>query len=327
MRWYKITCAGDTWDATGDPNALNVEMDIPISPETIPKGGAFVRVWGIALQTLLGARKYNNQPIQVYGGMQKGLPLANPAEQGLLVQGTVFPALGNWVNTDMTLDFYIKGPFGAPTVHKAANVIHSWPAGQPLSTAVKQTLQTAFPGYTPVVNISPQLVRNFTDTGFYQSIGQWSSYLFRISKSIIKDANYQGVHVTAIGNKILVDDGTSPGGSGQVNFQDLIGQPIWTGVKTVQFKTVMRGDINIGDTVTLPPALATLTAAANPAINPSATNLISGQVKIQQMRHTGNFRQPDWPSWATTFDGIMLGASTPAATSGVPSTGRIAGPV
>src|SRR6202012_1802186 len=97
MRWYKIVLSGgQTWDATGDPNALNVKLDIPVAAENAPKAGAYVQIWGIPLSTLLNASQYNNQDISVYGGMQQGLPLANPNQQGLLCRGKILPALGNW---------------------------------------------------------------------------------------------------------------------------------------------------------------------------------------------------------------------------------------
>ena len=44
MRWYKIVLGnGMVWDATGDPNALNVEIDIPVQSVGLAGGGAFVR--------------------------------------------------------------------------------------------------------------------------------------------------------------------------------------------------------------------------------------------------------------------------------------------
>ena len=129
MRRYKVVVgsggSGMTWDATGDPNALNVELDLAVTFHNAPENGnsCFVRVWGIPLQTILTANQFNNMPILVYAGMQQGLPLANPSQQGLLIQGTVFPCLGNWRLTDMTLDFYIKvGADGAPNVPGAANL-------------------------------------------------------------------------------------------------------------------------------------------------------------------------------------------------------------
>ena len=308
MRWYKIEIGtGLVFDATGDPNALNVELNIPVSPQNVTSGG-MARVWGIDLKMLLNAKSYNNQTIKVYGGMQTGLPLANPAQQGLLVQGTVFPALGNWIGSDMTLDFFITAPTGRSSAKGNANVIHNWSANTPLSQAIKQTLSTAFPKFTPVINISQNLKLPYTDTGFYQTLEQYSRYIFEISKTINSAASYLGVHITLQGDKIIVDDGTVQTGAGVLNYTDLIGQPIWTGVKTVQFKTVMRGDLTVGQTVQMPPTLATLTQSANSAAAPStsASNLIQGSFKLQKMLHMGNFRQPDATAWCTTFDATQV---------------------
>ena len=302
MRWYKIVTPVQTWDATGDPNALNVELDIIQAQGHLPSSGSYARIWGIPLQLLLQAKKFNHLDINVYGGMQRGLPLANPAQQGLLCRGTIYPALGNWVNTDMTLDFYIPFAGGMVSVTGAANVIHNWPKGQPLANAIKQALQTAFPKMTPVINISSKLVLNYADTGFYQSFGQYATYVFNISKSIMNSTTYPGVWMWVKGDKIMVQDAPSQGGAKKIDFQDLIGQPIWTSPNTIQFKTVMRGDFDINDTATLPPAMATLTASSLPGVQGSASNIIQGSFVINRIRHTGNFRQPDWPSWCSTFD-------------------------
>jgi hypothetical protein len=305
MRWYKIQAAGLTFDATGDPNALNVEFDIPVTSLHVPSGKAFARVWGIDLKTLLNANSYNNQPITVYGGMQAGLPLANPGEAGLLVQGNIFPALGNWVGTDMTLDFYIGPPLGGNNPGRDANIVHNWPANTPLSGPLKQTLQTAFPKLQVLMNISPNLKLPHDDRGMYQTLGQYANYIQKISWSILgSQKNYRGVNIVMNRGNLVVTDGTQTAGGPQIAFQDLIGQPIWTGPQSIQFKTVMRGDIQINDKVKLPQTLATLTPAAGTAVGSSASNLLSGQFRITGIRHTGNFRQPDWPSWATTFDAL-----------------------
>jgi hypothetical protein len=325
MRWYKIIVGGNggqTWDATGDPNALNIECDIAVTYHNAPANGnsSFVRVWGISLQTILTANRFNNQPIQVFGGMQQGLPLANPNQQGLLVQGIVFPALGNWVGTDMTIDFYIKvDSKGSPTVGGAANLVHNQPAQQPMATAIQNALQTAFPSFTANVKISPNLVRPNDEHGFYQSLGQYATFLNQASHDIVKTAGYLGVQMSVQGNTINVFDGTQgQTGAKTVNPQDLVGQPIWTNVNTCQFKTVMRGDINVGDTIMLPQTLATLTTAAGTAVGSGNTNLIQGSFLIQNVHHVGNFRQPDWSSWCTIFDGVQPQGGASGSSSGTP---------
>ena len=183
----------------------------------------------------------------------------------------------------------------------------------------QSTLGTAFPKFTLVINISPSLVLAYNDTGFYQTIGQYADHLFSISKSIMNSPTYRGVQVAVQGSKIIVDDETQSSAAApvQINFQDLIGQPIWTGVNQIQFKTVMRGDIPLLTKVKMPNALTSLTPAGAPASvqNPNTNASIQGVFTVTQQRHTGNFRQPDWASWCTTFEAV-----TPLPSSG--SVGR-----
>ena len=312
MRYYKIVVGGQTYTSLvggqSDPGALNVEFDIPVSTMSAPLGSAFVRIWGVALQTLAQSNNLNNQSVMVYGGMSSGLPLANPAQQGLLVQGTAFPAFGNWEGTDMTLDIYVVAPFGSPTVPAAKNVIHNWQQGQPLSTAIRNTLATAFPDFTLNINISPSLVQSFTDTGFYQTLEQYGSYVRDISKSILGSKNYPGVLISSNGKTINVSDGTqSASGPKQIQFQDLVGQPTWIGPNTINIKTVMRGDLKILDQVKLPPSLATTTAASAPQFRTNSA--FQGTFQINTIRHLGNFRQPDARSWVTVMDLAVLNSA------------------
>ena len=196
----------------------------------------------------LNAKAFNQKTVQVYGGMQTGLPLANASQRGLLVQGMAYPVLGNWVGNDQTLDIYIAAGTGVNNPVRAANVVHNWPQGQPLSTAIQNALSVAFPGFTTKINISPNLTFNYTDTGFYQTLGQYATYIFNISKGIMNNHEYAGVNMAVQGKTILVSDGTVKTSTKQIAYTDLIGQPIWTGVNTIQFKTVMRGDIGMYDT-------------------------------------------------------------------------------
>jgi hypothetical protein len=333
-RWYKIIVGGTTFAATGDPNALQVELDIAVSPTAAPNvgQGAWCRVWGIPLQTVLTANQFTDQQIQVFGGMSAGLPLANPNQQGLLVQGTVLPALGNWTGTNMYVDFYITpGTLGNSTVPGAANIVHNQPAQQPLSTAVKNALQTAFPGFTANVKISPQLVRPNDEHGFYQSIGQYATFLLNASHDIMKTAGYQGVQVAVQGNNINVYDGTqSQSAAKTINAWDLIGQPIWTGKQTAQWRTVMRGDFQVGDMATLPKTLATLTPIGGGQVSGQGINVIQGTFMIKGIRHVGSFRNPDGSAWCTIFDGVQPtsgSSSSTAITNTATPSGRAVGPV
>lgn len=297
--------------------ALNVELDIPVAPFATPSGDAYVRIWGISLADIAQASDLNNKAIAVYGGMQKGLPLANPAQAGLLVRGYVFQAFGNWIGTDQTLDLVIRA--GSPPTASAGsaqpaqrNVILLWPAGTSLANALKVTLSTAYPGYTIEVNISASLVRPNDVVGVYPDLTTFAQYIKQATQAILGGA-YAGVDILLTDKTISVYDGTSTSAGSstgkaantQIAFQDLIGQPTWIEPAKINFKCVMRADLKVGDTVTMPPTLTTNSAQAQSSLlNQKAT--FQGGFQIVDLRHVGNFRQPDAASWVTVIDAAAL---------------------
>lgn len=132
--------------------ALNIELDILNYGYDSPAGQSFVRIWGIPLQEIAQASNLNMQNIQVYGGMQKGLPLANPAQAGLLVQGQIQQAFGNYISVNQTLDLIVvagyasaSAPGGTGSPEASADIPFNWKAGVPLGTAIKNALATSTP--------------------------------------------------------------------------------------------------------------------------------------------------------------------------------------
>jgi hypothetical protein len=287
------------------PGALNVEMDIPVTTFAAPDGdsGAYVKVWGVSLAEISQAADLNNQQVAVYGGMQKGLPLAtaafNDGQAGLLVQGYVFQAFGNWVSTEQSLDIVIKAGEG-PTPG-AKNLVLNWKKGVSLGDALKSTLTTAFPGYTADINISPKLVFNQDETGYYSTVTELADYVRQASLAIIGGKTYAGVDIQLSQTKFTVRDGTTSTTPKKIKFQDMIGQPTWIQSPLIQVKTVMRSDIKLGDSIQLPPALITNTAAAQSSLVNQRANF-QGSFTVQRVQHFGHFRQPDAASWNTTFD-------------------------
>lgn len=289
-----------------DPGALDLEIDINTAPYAVPMGSSFIRVWGVTLQQISQASQLNYKPIDIYVGMSKGLPLANPAQQGLVARGTIYPAFGNWIGTDMTLDMMLIGPTGSQ--QSPANLVHNQPAGMPLGDAVKNTLSQAFPTYTPKVNISAGLVLPNDEFGFYQTLTQYAYYIKQLSMKILGPKNYQGVDIIQQGSNLVVADGTGTQASPKtISFLDLIGQPTWLGLNTVSVKTVMRGDINVGDYVSLPQTQATVSASSSPQFRTSS--VFQGTFFVQQARHIGRFRQPTGDAWVSVFQCISQGTT------------------
>lgn len=292
------------------PNAWNIEIDVYLATFATPVGGSLVRVWGISLKEISQASNLNGKNIKVYLGMQKGLPLANPAQAKLIFSGVIFQAFGNWIGTDMTLDLIINPGIGTPTEPK--NLIHNWKKGTKLEDAIKTTISTAFPGYTVDTAISPDLVFTQDDVGYYETIEQFAEYIRSRSKSIINKPDYNGVEISLTDKKFSVFDITTEKTPTQIAFQDLIGQPTWIEPPFISIKTVMRGDLNVGDYIKLPQGLATTTAAAQPSQFNTKVEF-QGVFLISSVRHIGNYRQPDAASWVTVFVAVP---TKPVGTNG-----------
>ena len=284
-----------------NPAALNIEFDLPIVVLHDPDNNGWLRIWGLGLQDIGNASNLNGMNIAIYAGMSKGLPLANPQQAGLIMQGKILYAFGNWIGTDQTVEmnFIPGGDLGSP--NEPANFPFSWPAGIPLATAIAQTLSIAMPGVPQTINISPKLVLNYAVTGWYQSAQQFADFINEISWTIIGGA-YNGVSIVTNGQTASVFDGTQGGSSVKaLAFTDLIGQPTWSGPATISVKTVLRADIHQGDTISIPPSLLTVTAAAAPSLALPDKTAFSGAYQVQQVHHYGNLRQADANSWATVF--------------------------
>ena len=291
-----------------DPGALNVEMDIQVASFDIPIGGSFVRVWGIPLTDIGQAADLNWKNIVVSGGMQKGLPLANPAQSGLLISGGIQQAFGNWRDVDMTLDLILYSGRPAPNVTQI-NLTQNWKAGTPLASAIKTTLGTAFPKTTADINISSKLVLAHDEPGFYGNLEQFAKYIRDVSQSIIGGA-YSGVRITIQKNKFVVYDGTTQGKPFQIAFNDLIGQVTWKAPSIVNFTTVMRADIHIGDYVKLPPGQVTTMAASLSQYRQGS--VFNGVFQIIHVRHIGNYRAESGDYWVSVFDAALQSPNSAA---------------
>lgn len=323
MRYYNISITGGGGQpvvytshpnglyAPPDPYALDFECDILEFPFATPAGNSFIRLWGISLQTIANAQQLNGQSITVSGGMGKGLPLANPQQAGILAAGNVWQAFGNWQGTAMTLDIYAI-PGLAPAPNKAAaagnpdlpaNIVLNWKANTTLSDALSPCLQTAYPGYKVVVNINPGLVVGNDQPAYYQSLTQLSQFLNQKTKAII-GGSYPGVSIKCIGTTITAYDNynASQQAAKEIAFTDLVGQVTWIAPQTVMATCVMRGDLEVGMMVKMPPGQIAIQAQSFSQFRQSSA--IQGTFVITKLRHIGNFRQPQGTAWVTTVEAV-----------------------
>lgn len=296
-----------TQGATGGvlPNALEVDFDIPVTDFATPMGGGYVRIYGVDLETIAQASDFNLMEIEVYGGMQRGLPLAKPQQAGLLVAGTIQQAFGNWTGTDMTLELIFTA--GNTKPETPVNLTIDWKAGQLLADAIRATLRTAFPGYTATINISDRLKLPHDQPGFYGTPLQFARYIQEVSRGIIRDEGYPGVRIFLKEREFIIQDATTRTTPRSIEFNDLVGQITWLAADRLSITTVMRGDLQTGDFIRLPPDLSllqTLTTQASQS-QARARDAFAGVFQIDNARHTGRFRGSSGLSWVTTFQATV----------------------
>lgn len=302
--------------------AWNVEFDVPVIGAGTPEGGAIVRVWGISLAEIGQANDLNRKNITVEAGMQRGLPLATPSQSGVIFQGYIFQAFGNWIGTDMTLDLVIfpgsasgTTPGGTGTLANPKNLVLNWQTGTTLATALASTLSTAFPGVPQSINIDPKLVRPNVEAAYFSTLEQLAKYCADISKDIIRTEDYLGVDIALVAGRLIVSDGTESAGAAepkQIRIQDLIGQPTWIESPKISIKTVMRADLGLFDKILLPPTLVQNTPQANSWLVNQRTSF-KGGFRITSMRHIGNFRQASADSWVTVIEAVPIKIVTQTA--------------
>lgn len=287
-------------DAQGRTNlgALNIEIDVPVFQLSAADGAGYIKIWGVSLQDVGGASDLNGMLVQLYAGMAKGLPLAKPAQAGLILTGIVQQAFGNWLGVNQSIDLIVQADGISASTPK--NIVLDWKKGTQLSTAIANTLSTAFPTYTQTIDISPNLVLNADEPGYYASLSQFAQYIKEVSQKIIGSSTYNGVAMTIKESAFFVYDGTSQTTPKQIDFNDLIGQPTWIDAGTIQFHAVLRSDLGVGDYVKLPKGQITTTQQSLSQFRQGS--VFQGIYQIGKVRHVGNFRQPDAASWVTVVD-------------------------
>ena len=296
-----------------DPGALNVTLDAYVYEFGTPQGLTALQIQGVAISDLAQASNFTGCSIYIYAGFQAGFPLNVPGQAGLILQGTIFQSFGNWVGTEMTLDFVIAPP-GA-MASQNSNISFSWKAGTPLATALAATLNTAFPKVKQNIAVNPKLILAHDEVGVYQSMPAFAQYLKGLT-AVTLGGTYPGVSLAWTPTQINAYDQSTQGTPVQIAFQDLIGQPIWIGPYTIQFMCPMRADLSVNSYITMPKGI--LGNPANPAGAPGAVvtttasqpqarqaTIFSGTFQVNLVHHMGIYRQPDGEAWVTVFNAFL----------------------
>jgi len=341
--------SGAQWSSVvngvNDPGALDIDFDIEVTSGAC---AGSLTIKGITQDLISESTVFTGQRVQLFGGFTEGLPLAKDQvlHQGLIADGQIYPAFGNWTGTDLSLTFIVTpgNPtgLGGPTDPK--NIIHNMPQGSQLSSAIQNALSTAFPDSQFIVNISNALTLNAPDQGYHQGLEQYMNYVKQLSHGILgtpTTTGYQGVQAFPTGyGKYVITDFTGPGTPIALQFEDLVGQPTWIDNNKIQVKTVLRADINSAMAggapvyITLPYRLLVNTQAAGAAFSYTSGQgantfehgnvlLFTGAWVVNKLRHVGHYRQPTGESWVTIIEAASssFSAGFGAILGGIPQIG------
>jgi hypothetical protein len=325
------TANAQTWTSVPngvfDPNALLVEFDfLSFNNASSGTDGATITIHGVGFSNITQAQKFTGRTVQVRAGMSGGLPLEDPTQAGLILSGQIVQAWANWVGTEMDLNFLVFP--SKNTYREPGQFVVNWPAGTPLQSALTVTLKTAFPGLTPIFDLSQPYILGRNVNHMCRTLQE----LAPLIKSTTATPGFAGVTVsTPINNTIVVSDNLNVIGQAQpkqIKYTDLIGQPTWIGSASMMVTTVMRADIQVGSLVLMPvgpggPGQVTLTnVGVNPGqIQPSNTNYATafqGQFQVTAIRHVGNSRDTGPTAWVSIFECKPITPLAAINTTGTP---------
>jgi hypothetical protein len=220
----------------------------------------------------------------------------------------------------MTASFFGGGNI-AP-LSQPLNLIHNMMPGTDLSSAIQQTLSTAFPQANINVLISQGIKLGYQDAGMYQSLEQYADYIQKLSQSVLGTNSYQGIQLTSYNNTLTALDFTKPLSNGEISYLDLIGQPTWLTINKISVKVVLRGGLHVGTYVTLPQTLVNFAGAdaVPPGNAPDQRTHISlpGAYYVDKVLHIGDFRNPDGASWSTNYELLTLSSTSYTSSFDVP---------
>ena len=287
-----------------DPAALQVEWDALVGPYGTPTGASTITVRGVPLQDLTQPQQFAGMTLELQAGMRAGLPLANPAQAGTILKGTIFQAFGNWEGVDQRLDFVVIP--GGYTIANPGNFLLDWVAGMQLSDALRQTFSVAYPG-TPVdMNISADFTQSRDDVHVCGTLDQLAQTVGDITEGIFDNRVTIGIQA---GRVVVFDQAYKPSPI-QLAFTDFVGQPTWIGVNTIQIKMVARADLRMGGMVRMPqglqnlPGFVSTTGSAYPSSIKYQTTFQNNFI-VQELRQVGNFRAADATQWVTIANCLM----------------------
>ncbi|EJI7050695.1 hypothetical protein ACOVMX_005039 [Escherichia coli] len=289
---------------------LHVEFDFEVTALDIVRAGTMLTIYGLPIDMLEQSVNLQGCLVRMKAGFVKGLPLANPLQQGEVIYGEIYFAYANWIGTNQTLNLVIN-----PTIRKTDDgkpfiLEFDGRTGEKLGDVISRALKKAFPNKLIDCTVSDSLVLPEPWKGTYENIGSLAMVLRSASIAMIRSEKYCGVGISILSDRVRVYDNALAdwGKPKKIELYELVGQPTWIAPFTVSFKCPLRGDIRCGDVIELPEGLYSGAASivmANttaPSVIAKNSTTFTGKFLVKSVRHIGSYLTADGDAWVTVFE-------------------------
>lgn len=295
---------------------LNIIFDIFTTALDVANGGTVLSVYGLPASVLSQEVSLFMAKVTLFGGFSCGLPLEKAEQRGIILQGDVWNAYGNWQGVNQSLNLIVNPGLLVQDDGKPLNIVIDGKEGEKISEVLRRGLSSVYKNHTLDINISDDLILPEPWKTSYPRPGILASFLRSSSVALLKNDLYNGISMIIDKGIIRLYDNLTMSGATEIASDELIGQPTWIEQAVVSFKTPLRGDLLCGDNVILP-AWLTNGAGSLLSVNTSESYSwgrrkinFSGTFQIRSLRHVGDYRNPAGEAWVTIIEAIMLGGQT-----------------
>lgn len=284
---------------------LNIELNAVIN-DLSQTGTATLKVFNLPLKYFLRQSEFRGKTILIKGGMSKGLPLANPAQQGILIFGEIQYGIGERIKG---INFHTFSIIYTAATPPKNGFILDWKKGTKLSDALRNTMQNA--GVT-ANNFNIKLddekwIATHDQQSCFATDKQLGDFLSKTTNGVIKIAP------NSPAKKYLITDGSAVKQKPKViSIFDFVGQPTWNGGTSPDGKIVtgnfdlpviLRGDIFWFDEIEIQNPLV-FKVGVNAAIGlPDFARVgFTGKAQVVQLTFIANYAAASGENWVTILN-------------------------
>lgn len=286
-----------------DPNALKVRLDLSVASFDAALAGV-VTIWGVDRNTRAKEATLNGKKIEIYAGKKYYNPAGEPNKQtGLIFIGTVQSAYYNHEGTENSLTLFLTA--GEPRTSTNA-IGFMAEKGDEIGKAANKALNDS--GFKSTLFIKKD---NIADERL-MIVGRNLEIFNNALNDMLKSRDLNPLYIYPRNREYILTDRIKPYNElpKKIEFNDLIGQPVFNGNYTIQLQTPMRADLCVGDLIRLPAfsdGYGNLSLGNVPYDSAWAKNhggVFGGNFVISTIRHVGESRNTSGAGWVTAIEAV-----------------------